>query len=289
MSSSLEKAKSASIELPDEFAGSMSAVNLEQMFRFARDTPRDFEAAIDKTVQFFSRKESRAAKAYYTIPREGKQISGPSIRLAEVLASNMGNLHISTITRPILPTDKMVTTVSMAIDLESRSVFVEEVSVGIVYNNGRRYTDSMILTATMACRSKSYRNAVFRMVGKLIAEEIQEEVREAVTAKIKQDKTVTAPDRMIKAGEEISRRTKGKYGAKDLVLLFGKSSIDEVTADDVAAVSGYWNAVSDGETTWDEVFHGPQQATDSSGIMEEMGLGTKNKLDDFLGVVAGED
>ena len=270
----------SSIDLPDEFAGAMSTVNLEQMFRFAKESPRDPEAAIEKTVRFFLAKESRAEKAYYTLPRDGKSISGPSIRLAEVLFSNVQNLHISTITRPIAAADKSVTTVSMVIDLEGRSVVVEEVSVSIVKRDGRRYPEHMIQTATAACRSKSYRNAVFRSVGKIVAEEVQEEIRSGTVRSIKEDKEVTIAQRFERAAGFVSKKTEGRFGAKDLMLLLGKSSIDEINAEDISTINGFRTAVLDGDATWNELFNGPAKTESSSS--QEMGLGSKSELCGFI-------
>lgn len=58
----------------------------------ARMNPRDPVAAMDRILNSCQRK-TLAESALYTYARGGSNISGPSIRLAEVLAQNWGNIQ----------------------------------------------------------------------------------------------------------------------------------------------------------------------------------------------------
>jgi hypothetical protein len=58
----------------------------------AKRFPRDEKAAVDRILNSCSRK-SLAESALYTYARGGSDITGPSIRLAEALAQNWGNLQ----------------------------------------------------------------------------------------------------------------------------------------------------------------------------------------------------
>lgn len=58
----------------------------------AKNFPRDEKAAVDKILNACSR-EGLAATAVYSYARGGTSIDGPSIRLAEALAMNWGNLQ----------------------------------------------------------------------------------------------------------------------------------------------------------------------------------------------------
>jgi hypothetical protein len=58
----------------------------------AKRFPRDENQAFMKMVQACSR-PGLAAKAFYSYPRGGETVSGPTIRLAEVLARCWGNVE----------------------------------------------------------------------------------------------------------------------------------------------------------------------------------------------------
>ena len=58
----------------------------------AKRFPRDEMAAYYRTMKAFER-TSLAEKALYSYPRGGQSVTGPSIRMAEVLARNWGNVE----------------------------------------------------------------------------------------------------------------------------------------------------------------------------------------------------
>lgn len=60
-------------------------------FVVAKRFPRDQGAALSRILQSCQRK-SLAEQAEYAFPRGGQMVTGPSIRLAEVLAQNWGNI-----------------------------------------------------------------------------------------------------------------------------------------------------------------------------------------------------
>ena len=59
----------------------------------ARNYPRDVNHCYQKILDSCKR-PSLAAKAIYSYPRGGQTVKGPSIRLAEVLAQNWGNMKV---------------------------------------------------------------------------------------------------------------------------------------------------------------------------------------------------
>lgn len=62
----------------------------------AKNYPRDVSAAYTRIIESCKRKRI-AEQAVYTYKRGGVMVEGPSIRLAEVLAQNYGNLSFGTI------------------------------------------------------------------------------------------------------------------------------------------------------------------------------------------------
>ena len=61
----------------------------------AKQYPRDKRMAMDNILNDCTR-ETLAEKAIYSYPRGGVDVTGPSIRLAEVLAQNWGNIRFET-------------------------------------------------------------------------------------------------------------------------------------------------------------------------------------------------
>lgn len=57
----------------------------------AKQFPRDIDASINRIIQA-CRRESLARVAVYEYPRGGQKVSGASIRLAEAIAQNYGNI-----------------------------------------------------------------------------------------------------------------------------------------------------------------------------------------------------
>ena len=61
----------------------------------AQSRPRDEKKAYDRIMKACER-HGLASQASYLFPRGGKKVTGPSIRLAEVLAQNWGNIWSGT-------------------------------------------------------------------------------------------------------------------------------------------------------------------------------------------------
>ena len=74
-----------------EVAQSRVAQEVQASMVMARKCPRDQNAAYARIIEACKRR-SLAAQATYAYPRGGSTVTGPSIRLAEVLAQSWGNL-----------------------------------------------------------------------------------------------------------------------------------------------------------------------------------------------------
>jgi hypothetical protein len=72
---------------------SRAIAEAQSALAIAKRFPRDERTAIERIMNAFTR-TALAEKAMYTYARGGSDVTGPSIRAAEVLAQNWGNLHI---------------------------------------------------------------------------------------------------------------------------------------------------------------------------------------------------
>lgn len=90
---------SAALSTPDRQGGAMidtegqrAIQEVQAAMVIAKRFPRDIKSALDRILNSCTR-TSLAEQALYTYSRGGTDISGPSIRLAEAVAQNWGNLQ----------------------------------------------------------------------------------------------------------------------------------------------------------------------------------------------------
>lgn len=79
-----------------EMVTSRQAQEVQAAMVVAKRFPRDYVGAYNRIMQACQRK-GLAEKATYEYPRGGQKVTGPSIRLAEAMAQNWGNLDFGII------------------------------------------------------------------------------------------------------------------------------------------------------------------------------------------------
>jgi len=99
-----------------------------------------------------------AISMFYSLPRGGKQIIGPSVRFAEVVAPCWRNCGA----RVMGDSVNTVTGQGIFIDYENNLRNSIEVPRRITDKEGRRYADDMIITTSNAAMSVARRNAVLK-------------------------------------------------------------------------------------------------------------------------------
>jgi len=93
---SLKKREDTDISVTAQAMQGRQMQEVQGMVFMAKQFPRDQYQAWNKIKEACSRK-SLAEVAQYEYPRGGQKVSGPSIRLAEVLAQNWGNMSAGVI------------------------------------------------------------------------------------------------------------------------------------------------------------------------------------------------
>jgi hypothetical protein len=87
-------------------------------FLMAKQFPRDEQKAVERIIRSCQRK-SLAEKAVYAFPRGGTQVTGPTIRLAEVLVQQWGNINFGY--RELAESAGMTMVLAYAYDLETNA------------------------------------------------------------------------------------------------------------------------------------------------------------------------
>lgn len=217
----------------------------------AHKFPRSIKAFKHKALEQATIDEATAQSMFYALPRSGKLIEGPSVRLAEIVASSWGNLRAES--QVISIDDKFITAMGTCMDLESNYAVRVQVKSRITTKNGKKYNDDMIQVAGMAACSKAYRNAVFKVVPIAHVNSILEAAK----------KTAIGTEKTLSQRRDLAIDWFKKNGAeeKQVLNMLGRNGVEEITLDDLATLRGVITAIKDGDTTLKTALEGGLEST----------------------------
>lgn len=223
---------------------SIVRVEIDSQIATAKKYPRDIVAIINTVHQLATLDVETAKACFYALPRKEKQtdgsyktkiIEGESIRFAELVMSNWGNLRISDPVIKINEIDKSVTVTIMAGDLE-KNIALPGVAVRKFYN----FEGSKELAIANAI-SVATRNAILRIIPKGLFKKTTDAIKEV----IKNDQSKPIAER-IKAAIKFFA-SKG-IKENDLLELIEVKSISEITKEHLVIFEGFATAINEGES-----------------------------------------
>jgi hypothetical protein len=214
--------------------------------------PRRLKAFLDDATAAATMSQEIAKACTYSIPRDGKQLVGPSVRLAEICAACWGNIEAGArIIDAYADDGKRVIVEGFAYDTEKNVGFTAQVSRNTSTKKGGVYGEDMRGVTIQAASSIAMRNAVLRVIPKVYVEMIRQEAIKVAAGKGKP---------LAEARKEIIERfaagaTKAGFAIKplDVARLVGKPEIEAMDWDDVGTIIGFGTAMKDGDTTWAEI------------------------------------
>ena len=233
-------------------------VEIDTQISTAKRYPRSLKAFKQQALEMATLDEETAASMFYVLPRGGKKIEGPSIRMAEVVASCFGNLRFGS--RIVDVGDSFITAQGVCQDMEKNTSITYEVRRRITNKNGTRYNDDMIQTTGLAAASVALREAIFRIVPRSLYKSIVDEAKLCSVGKAS-----TMSEKRHKAFDWFK-----KAGATEAQLLefLGRNGIDDVTIDDIITLRGLVTAIKDGETTVDDALRPASEPKAGSKVRE---------------------
>lgn len=211
----------------------------------AKQWPRDVEKFKRDTEKMALVNPEVAKSCYYGLPRDGKVIEGPSIRLAEIAASNWMNIRWASMVVGI--TEDTLTARGIAWDLEKNNAASSEVQIKITNKSGKRFPEHMIVTTANAACAKAARNAIFKVIPVSFIQPIWEKCKLLATGGTK-----PLPEKQTIALAYCLR----VYGV-DQARVFAAlhiTTLDEFTEEKIADLSGFCQSIKDSEATIDSVF-----------------------------------
>jgi len=210
----------------------------------AKQYPRDTAIALRNATQLVTFSKEAAEATHYCLPRGGKMITGPSIRLAEALASSWGNLRIQTVVKEI--GEEAVVVCAMGHDLESNTAISVDVRRRITDKRGHRYNEDMITVTCNAAASIAYRNVVLR----LIPQAVWQSVYNAALKKFR-DGDEPIETRRKRALSWFADRG---ISSKQILQKLGLAKEDDIVKDHIVTLQGIKNAIVDGDITMSTAF-----------------------------------
>ena len=226
--------------------------------------PRKVKSFLDEAMTLATINREIAESCIYALPRGGKTIAGPSVRLAEIVASSYGNLHVAS--RVIDVTDKEVVAQGAAWDLEKNLRVIVEARRRITNKYGKRYDDDMITVTGAAAGSIALRNAIFRVVPRAYVDQLYAGVREVAVGNAKTLST--------RREEVIARLQKiGVPHDRILARVEAKSLVD-IDLERLEILIGLGTSIKNKEQSIDDAFPSVDHTADKSRDLEAK-LGVK--------------
>jgi hypothetical protein len=210
----------------------------------AKRYPRSIATFKKQALEMATLDEETAESMFYALPRGGKTIEGPSVRLAEIVASAWGNLRSGARVTDV--GDRHLVSQGTAFDLEKNFAVQMEVRRRITNKSGKRYDDDMIGVTSNAACSIAFRESIFKVVPRAYVRSIYEMAK----------RVAVGEGQPMGARRERAFEFFKKLGAtpEQVLKMLGVSGIDDVNTDHLVILSGLRTAIKDGDTSLEDAF-----------------------------------
>jgi len=226
----------------------------------AKKFPRDENIVLQKVIKQCQRK-SMAEVAMYSYPRGGQNVTGPSIRLAEVLANKFGNLEYGI--RVLNQSIDFVEAMAYCIDLENNTRKVDYFTVKLergTKSGPKKLTDARdIYEHTQSQGARRLRGCILAIIPWDIVEAAVEQCEKTLNSdeepiQVKIQKLITAFISYNVSIEMIEKR-------------MGKS-INALNNPDILALRKIYQSLKDGMASIDQFFDVVANKNNSMSINE---------------------
>ncbi len=238
---------------------SITRAEIDVQIATAHQFPRSFKKFKQDALALATLDKETAGKCFYKLPRGGKIIEGPSVRLAEIVGSSWGNMRYGA---RIVSEDKdFIVAQGVAHDLEKNVSSSIEVRRRITTKKGKRYDADMItVTANAAC-SIALRNAIFKVIPMALTNDIYKQAKKCAIGNAS-----TLVERRTGALEYFSKM--GVFEDRILATL-NKKGIEDIGLEELETLTGFKTAIADGDITVDKGF-AVEEEDDSKSRTEKL-------------------
>lgn len=222
----------------------LTKAEIDTQIATAHAFPRSIGKFMQSALSMATISEDIAASCSYSLPRGGRNLDGPSIRLAEIVVASYGNVRVTA--RIIANDGKFITAQGSCHDLESNAAAQIEVKRRITDRSGKTFNDDMQTIVGNAACAIAYRNVVFKIIPAALIQPIYDKAREvargtAETLKTRRDKALD----YFRA-----------LGVKDeqICAVLDIKKIEDIDLDKLQTLTGIRAAIKNGESTLKDIF-----------------------------------
>jgi hypothetical protein len=144
----------------------LAKAEIDQQIATAHKYPRSIALVVQNATSLATLSPDAAAEMNYALPRGGKTITGPSIRMAELIFSQWGNCRGGARVVHVDRVEKFLEAEGVFHDLQTNAATTKRVRRKISDKNGRLFNDDMITMAGNAACSIAFRNAILAGIPK---------------------------------------------------------------------------------------------------------------------------
>ncbi|TPL40647.1 hypothetical protein [Mesorhizobium sp. B2-4-6] len=246
----------------------LAMAELNQDVVTARSFPRSVATVMRNITELVMLDEQTAKECVYAVPRDGKTIRGPSIRLAEIIASQWGNCHCASRVVHVDKIEKYVESEGVFHDLETGLKRTARTRKNISKRDGGIYSQDMIMTAGNAAASIGMREAILKGVPKAVWRQAFEHAENVIRGDV---------TTLVERREEAMKALAGIGVTPDRVFAaIDVAGVEEIGIEELADLFAMYQGVKSKETDVDEVFPAVKKAGDQPA-------GLKGKLDQLAG------
>lgn len=216
----------------------------------AKAYPRSIKTFLDKAMSIATINEEVAASCNYALPRAGKAITGPSVRLAEIVCSAYGNIRSGA--RVIANDGKTITAQGICHDLETNNCVTVEVKRKITDKNGKTYSEDMqVVTGNAAC-AIALRNAVFKVIPAALISEIYETTKQVAKG--------TAETLTVRRKKAIEFFVQNGVTEKQICEVLDVKKIEDIDIEKMGILRAMVSTVKNSEGTIKDMFESEIEA-----------------------------
>jgi len=225
----------------------------DQQIATAKKYPRDLVRVKNNCIAIVTMSDEMAAKCRYSLPRGGKNVTGPSVHLASVLAQQYGNIRVDARVKQV--TGDQVISEAVAFDLETNYACKIEVRRSIISVNKEtkkktRYSDDMITVTGNAANSIAFRNAVLKVIPTAITTVVYDAAMQKMSGDLSDE------NKLIAARKKALDHFKEKYDISEERILkqMGLNSVNQLKQDQILDLRAMAQALKDGDISVSEMF-----------------------------------
>lgn len=226
--------------------GALVRAEIDTQVATAHAYPRSVSRVVKNVNSLVTISEEAAQECNYALPRGGKPITGPSVRLAEIVASQWGNCRVGARVVHVDRLEKFVEAEGVFHDLETNTATTARVRRRITDKNGRIFNDDMITVTGNAACSIAKRNAILGGVPKAVWNEAYQTALRTIKGDVK-----TLPERRDGAFKAFAA-----FGVtpEQIVAKLELGGIEDITLEHLTTLIAMHRAIKDGEQTVEDYF-----------------------------------